>query len=527
MLEIIYKISVVLDKENSAICNVLAIGRAKRYSPNSVDKDAAVLESVCRVLERKGITICTVSEDEPLTDNCKGYDLYVSMGRKKETLRFLEERQAEGAVVVNSPEGVALCCNRKQLNDKLKEAGIPLPPKEGAHGYWLKRACGVTENEDDVRFAATREEMEKLRGEMLAEGIGEVLVQAHVKGDLVKFYGVAGNGFYQVYYPGDDGQWKFGDERRNGVPRHYHFNQECMHDMFELAAQTAGVGVYGGDAIVRPNGSFVIIDFNDWPSFSRCLEGAANAIATHILINVYNNFVGRPKGYIFDYGGTLDTGGMHWGKALWHAYERCGVPVTEQLFRDAYVHAERTLGKNRIIMPDFTFKQTLDTKLRIEMEYIADKLLGFVVDEWHDKVLDDIYTRTLGFTADSVKQIKKLRRLHPDVGVVLVSNFYGNVETVLEEMGFKGLFDKVIESAVVGIRKPDPRIFALGVEALGLKPEECIVIGDSYDKDIVPANKIGCRTVWIKGEGWTDDEPDKCCANITLTPKVEYRASII
>ena len=43
------------------------------------------------------------------------------------------------------------------------------------------------------------------------------------------------------------------------------------------------------------------------------------------------------KGYIFDYGGTLDTGGQHWGMVLWHAYERHHVPVTEHEFREAYV----------------------------------------------------------------------------------------------------------------------------------------------------------------------------------------------
>ena len=41
------------------------------------------------------------------------------------------------------------------------------------------------------------------------------------------------------------------------------------------------------------------------------------------------------KGYIFDYGGTLDTGGCHWGKAIWHAYERQNVPVEEEQFREA------------------------------------------------------------------------------------------------------------------------------------------------------------------------------------------------
>ena len=77
-------------------------------------------------------------------------------------------------------------------------------------------------------------------------------------------------------------------------------------------------------------------------------------------------------GYIFDYGGTLDTGGQHWGMALWHAYERHRVPVTEAQFREAYVHAERTLGRNPIIRPSDTFRQTLEAKLRLQLAYLGN-----------------------------------------------------------------------------------------------------------------------------------------------------------
>lgn len=210
------------------------------------------------------------------------------------------------------------------------------------------------------------------------------------------------------------------------------------------------------------------------------------------------------KGYIFDYGGTLDTGGCHWGRRIWHAYERRGVPVDEPLFREAYVYAERELGRNPIIQPDYTFYKTLSVKLRIEMEYLSGKLPGFDVALWHDRVLDDLYEATRDETARSRRVLEVLARRKP---MVLVSNFYGNISTVLEEFGFDGLFGKIVESAVVGVRKPDARIFTLGVEALGLQPHEVTVVGDSYDKDIVPARKAGCHTVWIKGEGWTNDEP--------------------
>lgn len=268
----------------------MAIGRAKRYSPNSVDKDAAVLESVCRILRDRGMRVSTVSEDELAADGSGaadhglgGYDIYVSMGRHHHTLFFLATKELEGRTVVNSPGGVSLCCSRNRLNVMLREAGVPLPPEEGERGYWVKRACGVAESHTDVRFAATRAEMLETRRLMAAEGIGEVQVQAHMEGDLVKFYGVAGQDFFRTYYPGDDGQWKFGDERRNGAPHHYAFDIRRLHAMAEKAACIIGVGVYGGDAIVAADGNFVIIDFNDWPSFSRCRGEAAEAIAAHII----------------------------------------------------------------------------------------------------------------------------------------------------------------------------------------------------------------------------------------------------
>ena len=80
-----------------------------------------------------------------------------------------------------------------------------------------------------------------------------------------------------------------------------------------------------------------------------------------------------------------------------------------------------------------------------------------------------------------------------------------------------GLFDNVIESAVVGVRKPDPQIFVLGAEALGLKPDEAVVIGDSYDKDIVPAKQAGCHTVWFKGEGWNEKAYDESLPDAVIT----------
>lgn len=199
------------------------------------------------------------------------------------------------------------------------------------------------------------------------------------------------------------------------------------------------------------------------------------------------------KGYIFDYGGTLDTGGQHWGMLLWHAFERHQVPVSESQFRDAYVYAERTLGRNKIIQPTDTFLQTLKAKVQLELTYLNN-------ESYTDAIVSDVYERTKSQTALSRRVLMQMKASP----MVLVSNFYGNISVVLQEFGLDGIFEEVIESAVVGIRKPDPQIFLLGVDALGMKPEEVTVVGDSLEKDIIPARRAGCHTVWLKGEGWTN-----------------------
>ncbi len=224
------------------------------------------------------------------------------------------------------------------------------------------------------------------------------------------------------------------------------------------------------------------------------------------------------KGYIFDYGGTLDTAGRHWGKVLWEAYVRNGAGVTEQQFRDAYVYAERKLGSTRIVMPDFTFRKTLDVKLGLEL----DRLAGGGCLDMSEQALRGLQARILDFLYEGVrretsKSREVLEALGRDYPMVLVSNFYGNIGVVLKEFGLDGLFRGVVESAVVGIRKPDPRIFSLGVKALGIEAEETVVVGDSYDKDIIPAVQAGCHAVWYKGEGWTEREYDETLPDAVIT----------
>ena len=229
----------------------------------------------------------------------------------------------------------------------------------------------------------------------------------------------------------------------------------------------------------------------------------------------------RIKGFIFDYGGTLDTRGNHWGKVLWHGYERTGVPVGEQDFRDAYVYGERTLATSPIVKPDFTFRDTLQAKIRLQLQWLEENRNLGDATGYLKRILDNVYQQTKETTKESALVLEELAKKYP---LVLVSNFYGNISQVLEEFHLDGFFKSIVESAVVGIRKPDHRIYLLGVEALGLKPEECMVVGDSFYKDIEPAKKAGCHAAWFKGEGWTEQEYDETIPDLVITDLAQLLA---
>lgn len=233
--------------------------------------------------------------------------------------------------------------------------------------------------------------------------------------------------------------------------------------------------------------------------------------------------INKIKGIIFDYGGTIDTNGKHWAEVLWEAYEDNRVPVTKEQFREAYVYAERYLATNPVIKPEDNFYVLLGKKVGLQINYLFSN--SFLPQEYksNDYCLA-ISTQCYNFVRRLVDKEKSLlSALKSRYPMVLVSNFYGNIDTVLHDFGLSEYFDDIIESAVVGIRKPDPAIFELGVKRLELPASSVVVIGDSYTKDIVPASETGCQTVWLKGIGWGDDD-ENATADAVITDFMELKS---
>lgn len=243
------------------------------------------------------------------------------------------------------------------------------------------------------------------------------------------------------------------------------------------------------------------------------------------------------RGVIFDYGGTLDTRGDHWSEVIWDGYRQCSVDVDKQDYRNAYVYGERALAANPIVTPEFHFIDVLREKIKLQLQFLAGLPLlptgkddeekqaqlsahmsaGNVseIEATAMRIAQCINDTTNALLTENRQVLERLRQA--GLPMVLVSNFYGNIKTVLRDAHLDGFFKDIIESAVVGVRKPNPAIFALGVCSLDLPASQVVVVGDTYTKDIVPAHKLGCHTIWIKGRQWEDKPADESVCDAVIT----------
>lgn len=267
--------------------NVLLLYREERFSPASVEKDRAILDAVAEQLKAIGYETVCCRPEMLIDEMLHSVDMVLSMARGEEILKriCLSGSPQPPPLILNRPSGIRLCSRRYDLDALLRKNGIAVPPTDGPDGVWIKRGDGSAEVKEDVVLCHTREEEQMVTEQMAARGIECWVRQAHVRGDLVKFYGVEG-WFFSHSYPTDTGHSKFGLEVANGEAQHYAFSEDELRCEADRIAALTGVGIYGGDAIIRADGSFCIIDFNDWPSFSSCCNEAARAIVN--MVNALN-----------------------------------------------------------------------------------------------------------------------------------------------------------------------------------------------------------------------------------------------
>jgi HAD superfamily hydrolase (TIGR01509 family) len=198
----------------------------------------------------------------------------------------------------------------------------------------------------------------------------------------------------------------------------------------------------------------------------------------------------KVRAVCFDYGGTLDGPGSHWLLRFLQLYREAGLTLPVERFRAAFDHATRCgYADVRVATMDLTALIEFHVARQLEHLNVRDPALAV-------RVVDAFVSRSRAALAESRDVLERLRHR---VALGVISNFYGNVERILDDAGIAALLTVVIDSNRVGVSKPDPAIFALAVRGLGCAPDETLYVGDSFEKDVVAARTAGLRSAWLVG----------------------------
>lgn len=267
----------------------LGVSRAETYSPNRAEGDAAILGAVASELEHHGHDVLCITEQELVAKGLPAdVDCIFQMARSREALVVLEQA---GVPVINTVQAVRNCGRAEQTRLLACSGVIPesiicptdaVPAGWNSYPCWIKRPDSHAVEKDDVQYISDEAECAAAMRRFAARGIKECVLQGHVRGWIVKFYGVRGAGIVDCY-AATDKNGKFGLESHNDQPDSAFVDMDALASVAGLASDMLGVDVYGGDAVVGADGKITLIDFNDWPSFRTCTVGAASRIAQLIM----------------------------------------------------------------------------------------------------------------------------------------------------------------------------------------------------------------------------------------------------
>ena len=215
---------------------------------------------------------------------------------------------------------------------------------------------------------------------------------------------------------------------------------------------------------------------------------------------------------LFDFGGTLDTNGIHWSEMFRRAYEKANCGITAKDFNEAYVNAESSMYTD--VKKSDDFFTTLKKQSFLQLKFLEEnKNYNFqggasgsseiAAKACYDYVLE---------TIETVRHL--LLSLSKNYKLGVVSNFYGNLEASLTSLGIAQFFSVITDSTSTGVSKPHLAIFQAAISKLSeemvpkkITAENILVVGDSYKRDIEPAKKLGCKTIWLDVSSW--ERPEK------------------
>ena len=191
---------------------------------------------------------------------------------------------------------------------------------------------------------------------------------------------------------------------------------------------------------------------------------------------------------LFDFGGTLDADGDPWAVRFHRDYVAGGGRLPFEEFAPIFKLSDRQLEAEPAVRT-MGFRALIDAQADLLGRLLPDGRqvdLGRVADAFHADALVTV-ERNRGLLA----------RLAHRYRLGVVSNFTGNLAPCLDELALLDFFAVIVDSAIVGWAKPDPRIFQSALAALATSPTDAWMIGDNPEADIRAAGALGIRTCWL------------------------------
>jgi putative hydrolase of the HAD superfamily len=199
---------------------------------------------------------------------------------------------------------------------------------------------------------------------------------------------------------------------------------------------------------------------------------------------------GQISALLFDLGGTLDGEGLHWLDRFYLLYEEAGLSIPRKEIKEAFYHADALCCADPEVN-EIGLRPLMNRHVKIQMERLRIGDAGVA-----EKLSREFCA---GVEAHLERNLQVLKRLRRRYRLGVITNYYGNAEVILREAGFGSILEMVLDSTRIGVSKPDQALFTTALSRLGLQAEQAVFIGDSYERDMVPAHRLGMKTVWIPG----------------------------
>ena len=203
----------------------------------------------------------------------------------------------------------------------------------------------------------------------------------------------------------------------------------------------------------------------------------------------------RIQAILFDFGGTLDGNGLHWRERAYRFIHGRFPHVS----REEFDRADRASVAQFIASDDgrkYNLRQT------------ADAIFTGIYEGLElDPNIRDLFLHN--FCHDAEMSLHRNRQwlatLRADYRLGVISNNFGNTKGWCDDYDLSPLLEVIVDSTIIGIKKPDSGIFRAALSQLDISANEAIYVGDTYLDDMVGAKCVGMWTAWLVG-----DQPRRC-----------------